>query len=191
MERRLVLASASPRRAQLMREGGYAFEVAAPEVDEAYDLALSCEALTMENARRKAAEGARLNPSALVIGADTLVYIDGHPLSKPADMAEARTMLHRLSGHTHQVCTGVALASNGGAQMATFATITDVTFKTMDDELISAYHALVNVLDKAGGYAVQEHGHMIVERVDGSMSNVIGLPMEALAEHLARCLEEN
>jgi len=184
MERRLVLASASPRRAQLMREAGHACDVVAPEVDEAYDPSLTCEALTMENARRKAAEGARLNPEALVIGADTLVYIDGHPLSKPADMEEARAMLRRLSGHTHQVCTGVALASNGGARMITFATITDVTFKTIDDDVINAYHALVNVLDKAGGYAVQEHGDMIVERVDGSLSNVIGLPMEALTERL-------
>ncbi len=170
-----------------MREAGYVFDVAALEVEEAHDPALTCEALTMENARRKAAEGARLNPDALVIGADTLVYINGHPLSKPAGMTEARAMLHRLSGHTHQVCTGVALAWNGGAEMTTFATITDVTFKTIDEALISAYHALVNVLDKAGGYAVQEHGGMIVERVDGSMSNVIGLPMETLAEHLARC----
>ncbi|MDB6119660.1 MAG: septum formation inhibitor Maf [Verrucomicrobiaceae bacterium] len=173
-----------------MREAGYVFEVASFEVEEAYDPSLTCEALTMENARRKAVEGARRHLDALVIGADTLVYIDGHPLSKPADMTEARAMLHRLSGRTHQVCTGVALANNGGSEVTTFATITDVTFKTLNDAAISSYHDLVQVLDKAGGYAVQEHGDLIVERVEGSMSNVIGLPMEALAEHLGHVQTE-
>ena len=185
MERRIVLASTSPRRAQLMQEAGYAFEVVSPEVEEAHDPLLSCEVLTMENARRKAVEGSRLNPEALVIGADTLVYIDGHPLTKPADMAEARSMLHRLSGRTHQVCTGVALACLAEERILTFADITNVTFRTLDEAGISAYHALVHVLDTAGGYAVQEHGDLIVERVEGSMSNVIGLPMEALARHLS------
>ena len=185
MERRLVLASTSPRRSQLMREAGYVFEVAAFDVEEAYDITLACEALTMENAQRKAMEGARRHPDALVIGADTLVYIDQHPLSKPADMNEARAMLRRLSGRTHQVCTGVALAWNGGANVKTFATITEVTFRALDEVTIAAYHNLVHVLDKAGGYAVQEHGDILAEKVTGSMSNVIGLPMENLAQELA------
>ncbi len=169
-----------------MREAGYAFAVVAPEVEEAHDPALTCEALTMENARRKAVAGALLRPDALVIGADTLVYVDQHPLGKPADLAEARDMLRRLSGRRHQVCTGVALATEAGARVDTFAVITDVTFKSIDKGAIYRYLDLVHVFDKAGGYAVQEHGHLIVERVEGSMSNVIGLPMETLADWLAR-----
>ena len=186
MVRPLVLASSSPRRVQLMHEAGYTFAVVAPEVVEAHDPALTCEALTMENARRKALAGALLRPDALVIGADTLVYIDQHPLGKPADLDEAREMLRRLSGRRHQVCTGVALATEAGAQVETFAVITDVTFKAIDEGTISRYLDLVHVFDKAGGYAVQEHGHLIVEHVEGSMSNVIGLPMEALAERHLR-----
>ncbi len=181
---RLVLASSSPRRVQLLREAGHVFEVVVPEVEEAHDPTLTCEALTMENARRKAAAGALLRPEALVIGADTLVYIDQHPLGKPKDEAEARDMLRRLSGRRHQVCTGVALASEAGARMETFAVITDVTFKPLDEAAISTYLGLVHVLDKAGGYAAQEHGELIVQAMEGSLSNVIGLPMEALAQRL-------
>ncbi len=186
MARPLVLASTSPRRVQLLREAGHAFAVVSPEVEEAHDPSLGCEALTMENARRKAVAGSRLAPEALVIGADTLVYIDQFPLSKPKDMEEARVMLRRLSGRTHEVCTGVALAWNGGNDAETFAVITHVTFRHLDEPVIRAYHALVHVLDKAGGYAAQEHGDVIIERMEGSLSNVIGLPMEVLEEHLTR-----
>ena len=182
----VVLASSSPRRVQLMRDAGYTFAVLAPDVEEAHDPALTCDALTMENARRKAVAGALLRPDALVIGADTLVYVDEHPLGKPADLTEARDMLRRLSGRQHQVCTGVALAWDAGAQVQTFAVITDVTFKPIDDDTASAYLAQVHVFDKAGGYAIQEHGHLIVAHINGSMSNVVGLPMEALKEKLAR-----
>ncbi len=185
----LVLASASPRRVQLMREAGYTFDTVVPDVEEAHDPALTCEALTTENAQLKAIAAARLRPEALVIGADTLVYIDQHPLGKPLDQAEAEAMLRRLSGRTHQVCTGVALAREGGAVVQTFAVITDVTFRTLTAADIAAYHALVNVFDKAGGYAVQEHGERIVERVVGSMSNVVGLPMEQLASVLSALAE--
>jgi septum formation protein len=172
-----------------MREAGYAFDTVVPDVEEAHDATLSCEALTTENALLKAKAAALLRPEALVIGADTLVYIDQHPLGKPRDPAEAVAMLRRLSGRTHQVCTGVALASSGGAVVQTFAVITEVTFRTLTDADIDAYHAVVHVFDKAGGYAVQEHGERIVERVVGSMSNVVGLPMEQLGTVLAALAE--
>src|SRR4051812_11423329 len=107
--RALVLASSSPRRVELMREAGYVFDVVVPGVEEAHDESLSCEALTVENARRKALAVAREHPGAVVIGADTLVYLEGVPITKPRDPAEAAGMLRRLSGRTHQVCTGVAL----------------------------------------------------------------------------------
>ncbi|CAN5749233.1 Maf family nucleotide pyrophosphatase [soil metagenome] len=181
----LVLASASPRRVELMQEAGYAFEVLVPSVEEAHDESLSCEALTVENARLKAAVIAAQRPDALVIGADTLVYLKGFPLGKPLDMEDAAAMLRRLSGHTHQVCTGVAIMAEGGAQEKTFHVISDVTFKTLTDEIIRDYHSRIEPLDKAGAYAVQDESAMIIERVEGSWSNVKGLPMERLAEVLA------
>jgi len=100
-------------------------------------------------------------------------------LAKPADMDDARLMLRRLSGRTHQVRSGVAVVSADAVR--TFAVITNVTFKSLTENVIAAYHAKVNVLDKAGGYAVQEHGDLIVERVDGSRTNVIGLPMDEVS----------
>jgi septum formation protein len=148
-----------------------------------HDPALTCDALTIENARRKAAAIARQRPEAIILAADTLVYVDGHPLAKPADLAEGRAMLWRLSGRTHQVCTGVALAH--GADIQTFAVVTNVTFKPLTDAVIDAYHAVVLVLDKAGGYAVQDRGELIIEKVEGSLTNVIGLPMDEVRAALA------
>lgn len=180
----LVLASQSPRRIELLREAGYDFEVRVPEVEEAHDATLTPEALTIENARRKAVAGAALRPDALVIGADTLVYVDGDPLGKPRDLDEALAMMRRLSGRTHEVCTGVVLAWNAGAAYHGFHVITDVTFLPLTDDLIRAYHARVTPLDKAGAYGIQEASEMILERYTGSWTNVMGLPMERLVEEL-------
>ncbi len=180
----LVLASASPRRVELLQEAGYTFEVLVPSVEEAHDETLSCEALTIENARLKAAAIAAKHPDAIVIGADTLVYINGFPLGKPLDMMEAAAMLRRLSGQTHQVCTGVAIMTEGGILEKTFHVISDVTFKALDDDVILDYHSRIQPLDKAGAYAVQDESAMIIEHVEGSWSNVKGLPMERLNEVL-------
>ena len=181
----LILASASPRRSELLREAGYKFEVLVPEVEEAHDETLSCEDLTVENARLKALAVARLRPGAIVIGADTLVYLDEKPIGKPRDLDEAASMLRRLSGRAHEVCTGVAIAARGGLDLHTFHVISHVTFKTLGDSVIRDYHSRIEPLDKAGGYAVQDESAMIIERVDGSWSNVKGLPMERLREGLA------
>ena len=185
---KLILASSSPRRVELMQEHGFTFDVLVPGVDEAHDESLTCEALTVENARRKARTVAQQRQDALVVGADTLVYLDGVPITKPADMEEAASMLRRLSGRTHQVCTGVALVWNGGAGEKVFHVISDVTFKTLTDEVIREYHSRIQPLDKAGGYAVQDESSMIIDRVDGSWSNVKGLPMERLREELAQAI---
>lgn len=179
----IVLASASPRRVQLLRNAGLEIEVLVPNVEEAHDHDLTCEELTIANALLKAQTVAGNRPDATVIGADTLVYIEGVPLAKPADLDEGRAMLRRLSGRTHQVCTGVAIVCP--AETRTLAVITHVTFKTLSEETITAYHTRVQVLDKAGGYAVQEHGDMIVERVEGSLSNVVGLPVDEVLAALA------
>jgi septum formation protein len=183
--KRLVLASQSPRRVELMREAGYAFEVVTPAVEEAHDATLSPAELTIENARRKAVAGAAERRDAVVIGADTLVYVDGVPLGKPSDLGEALEMMRQLSGRSHHVCTGVYLAWNGGAEGQGFHVITDVTFKPLTDEVIRAYHARVDPLDKAGAYGIQEASEMILDHYDGSWTNVMGLPMERLKEELA------
>lgn len=176
----LVLASTSPRRVELLQEAGFVFEIIAPDVEEAHDEALTCEELTTENARLKALAVAHQRPDAIIIAADTLVYLNHIPMTKPRDMAEAADMLRRLSARTHQVCTGVALAARGGDLLRVFHVISDVTFKPLTDEIIAEYHRRIQPLDKAGGYAVQSESEMVIERVTGSWSNVKGLPMEQL-----------
>jgi septum formation protein len=177
----LVLASASPRRAELLQQAGIEFEVITPEVEEAHDATLTPAALTIENARRKAIAGAQMRMGVVVLGADTLVYVDGEPLAKPADMVEALHMVRRLSGRTHEVCTGVLMARDGEV-LEVFHVITQVTFKPLTDETIRAYHAIVNPLDKAGGYGIQAATEMLLERMVGSFTNVVGLPLERLLE---------
>lgn len=181
----LLLASGSPRRAQLLREAGHPFDLLVPDVEEAHDATLTPEALTVENARRKATAAAAQRPHSLALGADTLVYLDGEPLGKPATLEEAAAMLRRLSGRGHEVCTGVWLAWQGGEKGTGFHVISRVLFKPLTDAEIHAYHARVNPLDKAGAYGIQEHGDMIIDHHEGSWTNIMGLPMEALAARLA------
>ncbi len=181
--RPLVLASASPRRVDLLREAGFDFEIVVPQVEEAHDATLTPEQLTVENARRKALVVSLFKPGALVIGADTLVYVDGEPLGKPADMQEALTMVRRLSGRAHEVCTGVAFARDGRIERELHV-ITHVIFKTLSDALILDYHSKLNPLDKAGAYGIQEHTEMLLERMEGSFTNVVGLPVDEVAAAL-------
>lgn len=185
--RPLVLASASPRRVDLLRHAGFQFEIVLPQVEEAHDASLTPEQLTLENARRKALAVSQIRPDALVIGADTLVYVDGLPLGKPADMDEALRMVRRLSGRTHEVCTGVAFACEGAVAQELHV-ITHVTFKPLTSELIRSYHALVNPLDKAGAYGIQEQTDMLLERMVGSFTNVIGLPVDEVSTALLKLL---
>jgi len=186
--RSLILASQSPRRSELLREAGFAaFQVRSPEVEELHDGRLTPPELTIENARRKAQWLAQQEPQAVVLAADTLVYLDGEPLGKPADWAEAVAMLQRLSGRKHEVCTGVALAC--GERLETFAEITQVAFKPLSAETIHAYHQVCNPLDKAGGYGIQDGTDLILAAIEGSWSNVVGLPIEALRPRLERFIE--
>jgi septum formation protein len=189
--RRLVLASQSPRRAELLRAGGFeGFEICAPEVEEAHDEAMSPEALTLLNARLKARLVAGQRREAVVVAADTLVYVDGVPLGKPVDLAEGRGMLERLSGRAHQVCTGVVMVWDGGEEEEAFAVVTEVVFKVLSAEVIEAYHAVCDPLDKAGGYGIQDGTELILEGITGSFSNVMGLPMEEVGPRLRRVLGE-
>lgn len=180
----LILASQSPRRVELLREAGFNFRVQVPDVEEAHDATLTPAELTLENARRKAIRIAGENPGAIVLGADTLVYVDGDPLAKPTDMDEARTMLRRLSGRWHEVCTGVVVAGGPDLVLAAVPVITRVLFRPLDETAISAYHLRCNPLDKAGGYGIQDAPDIILDHIEGSWSNVVGLPIEQVTEVL-------
>ncbi|MGI8601393.1 MAG: Maf family protein [Verrucomicrobiales bacterium] len=186
----LVLASKSPRRSALLGAAELAHLVLPPEdIEEYHDASMTPAELTVMNARAKARRIAELQPAALVLGADTLVYLDGEPLGKPATLDEAMTMLRRLSGRTHQVCTGVHLCARIEAQQVEFHELTDVKFKPLSEETIRNYLSVIDPLDKAGAYAAQEHSDMVIERIDGSWTNVVGLPMEKTLRELQRWMK--
>jgi septum formation protein len=180
----LILASGSPRRRELLAAAGFAFRVVVSPAEELHDAAIEPGELCMLNAAAKAEAVAACHRDALVIGADTLVFLDAEPLGKPGSLDDARAMLRRLSGRTHQVRTGCALCHAGLTQR--FVVTTEVDFQVLDEAAIEAYLGLVNVLDKAGSYAVQEHGERVVAAVRGSFDNVVGLPVAELAEELGR-----
>lgn len=176
---RLILASASPRRVDLLRSMGVEFDVVPSSADELHDESFAPDVLCELNAERKATDVEKLYPGRIVLGADTLVALEGKLLGKPRDLAEASEMLRELSGKTHRVITGVCLC--GPDRKATFSEVTEVSFRRLGAEVIRAYLAEVNVLDKAGAYGIQERGEMIVESISGSFSNVVGLPQERVA----------
>ena len=173
---RVILASGSPRRRELLEAAGLSFEVIPSPAEEIHDASLGMEGLCEENARLKAIAVAANHPEAVVIGADTLVFLDGQPLGKPKDMAEAVRMLRSLSGFVHNVCTGVCICEPGG-KIRTQHAVTEVIFRTLDDVMIYEYLAKTSPLDKAGAYGIQDHGEMIVERISGGYDNVMGLPV--------------
>ena len=175
---RFVLASGSPRRRQLLAEAGYEFEVVSPPVEEVSHNWLTIRELTLCNARRKASCVARTLPGAVVLGADTLVTIDGQVLGKPAHLTEARQMLRRLSGRCHAVWTAVCICHWALGKSESFCVVSQVEFRDLTDPTIKSYLEKVNPLDKAGAYAAQGHGKEIIKRIAGSYSNVVGLPME-------------
>lgn len=175
----LVLASSSPRRRELMERAGLVFEVVPSPAEEIHDASMKPEVLCEKNATLKAAAVAALRPDDTVIGSDTLVFIDDVALGKPLDLGEARGMLRRLSGRTHQVCTGVCVISPGGG-IHVFHDVTEVTFLEFDDAVIDDYFSVVNPLDKAGAYGIQEFGERLVAGFNGNFDNVMGLPLEKL-----------
>ena len=179
----IVLASASPRRRDLLARAGLDFEVVVSPAEEVHDPSLPPDRLCEDNAILKAAAVALMHPHATVIGADTLVFIDADVLGKPVDLAEARAMLRRLSGRTHTVCTGVCVIRPGGA-MEAFHELSEVVFRVLDDAAIDEYIRLVDPLDKAGAYGIQVHGERIVAEIRGNFENVMGLPVARLMEVL-------
>lgn len=174
---RFILASASPRRQQLLSEAGLQFKIIAPQTDEIASRALTLRELTTGNAARKAMAVARLHPETVVLGADTLVALDGILIGKPANLGAAFRILQRLSGREHTVCTGVCICSLGRRKQISFCVHSQVLFRTLEPPEIRAYLTKIDPLDKAGAYAAQGHGAEIIAQIRGSYTNVIGLPM--------------
>lgn len=181
----IILASASPRRRELLERAGLFFEVMHSPAEEIHDASIPPEQLCETNAALKAEAIAAIRRDATVIGADTLVFIDDEPLGKPADFCEARAMLRRLAGRTHRVCTGVCVIFPDGRR-ALFHDTTEVTFLPLDEAAIDDYLTVANPLDKAGAYGIQEYGERIVSGISGSFENVMGLPVEKVAAVLSR-----
>jgi septum formation protein len=187
MAPQLILASASPRRRDLLGQLGIPFEVEAAEVTECEDSAREPRSLVAHNAALKADWVAGRHPEAIVLGADTTVFIDNTVLNKPADREDARAMLRRLAGRTHTVYTGLAIRCVAMGLRLDEGVSSEVTFKPLCEEAIDAYLALVHPFDKAGGYSIQDHTDLIVAGYQGSFTNIMGLPMEALKQILTRC----
>jgi septum formation protein len=181
----LLLASNSPRRRELLLEAGFDFEIFAPKVGERFDVDLTLRELTALNAIRKAMAAARLRPKNIVLAADTLVAIDDHVLGKPKDRNEAVSILERLSGRAHEVCTSVFICDPASAKSTSFHEISRVRFHRLTRDKIDTYLTHVDPLDKAGAYAAQGFGSEIIEKIDGSYTNVVGLPMEKTITALA------
>lgn len=167
-----------------MIEAGYSFTVIKPEVEEIEDEAIPIRDLTAMNARLKADAVADAHPDDVIIAADTLVLLGETVFGKPRDRAEAKRMLSELNGRTHQVFTAVSLMRRSDGIVSDFTVATDVVFKELTAEEMAAYHAKIEPMDKAGAYAAQDFGELIIKSFRGSMSNVIGLPMDELEEAL-------
>ena len=181
----IILASNSPRRSELLRGMGVDFTVIASEAMESQTEQLTASEISQLNAYRKARAVAKKHPDALVLGADTVVAVETALLGKPATREEAYRMLKQLQGRTHRVVTGVCLLHLRTHQQKVFAENTEVTFRTLNAAQIRDYLSHIDPLDKAGAYAIQEGGEKIVENIDGSFTNVVGLPVERLQAELA------
>jgi len=176
-----VLASKSPRRRKILESLGLEFEVV--EVDGVEEeRSGKAEEIALLNARRKAGAVAQDIKEGIIVGADTVVVHEGMLLGKPADLNEARGMLKKLSGNWHTVITGLAVIDVEGGRCAEGFERTEVKFRNLHKALIDRYLELTNPLDKAGGYAIQGYGALIVERIEGDYLNVVGLPVGRLEE---------
>ncbi|MCU0772023.1 MAG: Maf family protein [Verrucomicrobia bacterium] len=180
----VILASVSPRRIELLKQLDLDFLVVPSEVSELHHEELSAGEISQLNAYRKARQVAKQHPDCLVIGADTLVSLGTRLYGKPSSRQHATEMLVELAGRTHSVTTGVCLLHLRGHRQQVFAETSFVTFHPLSPARIETYLARVNPLDKAGAYAIQESGELIVENVIGSFTNVVGLPLARLREEL-------
>ena len=180
----LLLASASPRRRHLLREHGFSFIVQPPGIEEIVPDYLTIRETVLLNAKRKAVSVANESRSGrVIVGVDTLVCCEGRCLGKPSNREEAFEMITQLSGRSHEVMSGVWLLRPPALHHG-FIERSRVTFRSMSSDEIRRYHDVVDPLDKAGAYAAQEDPFGLIESIEGSRTNVIGLPMERLCEVL-------
>ena len=185
-EKRLILASASPRRKELLASLGVKFEIIPAEVIEHEAPDADPRAMVRHNAALKADWVAARHPQSTVIGADTTVFVGQTVLNKPRDAAEARSMLRLLSGTQHTVFTGLAIRRQADGLSLERGVASEVTFKLIDEATIELYLSRVHTLDKAGGYAIQEASELIIAGFTGSLSNIVGLPLEEMKQLLTQ-----
>ena len=182
--RPILLASASPRRRDLLQEHGYTVQIKPATVEELMPPHLTVGETTLFNARLKAQAIASTEPESLILAADTLVAINGRILGKPRDLDEAFEMLSLLNGKTHQVFSGVWLFCTGTRKVCGFIEVSQVTFRGLTPSEIHEYMKRIGPLDKAGAYAAQQNEMDVIASIEGSHTNVIGLTMEKLATAL-------
>jgi septum formation protein len=182
----LILASQSERRYRLLKELGCSFETIPSGAEEAGDEVFYSDA-PLVSAEIKAREVARQFPAALVIGVDTVIEFERKVIGKPADIVDASRILASLAGKTHYVVSGVCILRLSDDTRCIFSETTEVKFKPLSYTAIKQYLENVHVLDKAGAYAIQEYGEMIIDSIDGPLDNVIGLPCTKLAMALKAC----
>lgn len=183
-QKRLILASGSPRRRELLSKMGYTFEICAPDVDEHVSGHASDIVFTL--AQRKAHAAAEHFDDGVIVASDTLVSLDGAPLGKPEDADDARRMLAALSGREHEVFTGVCVIDAATGRSETRSVRTGVTFRALTAEEIDAYIATGEPMDKAGAYAIQGGAGAFVSGLDGPFDNVVGFPTEDVRQMLER-----
>lgn len=172
---KFILASASPRRKELLTAVGFEYEICPADIDETIPSDTPIELVAEFLSRKKALSVLEKNPDAVVLGSDTIVVLDGNILGKPHDTAEASDMLHRLSGKAHRVYTGVCVCSS--EKTLTLTSFTDVYFRKLSDKLIDAYIATGEPMDKAGAYGAQGLGSTLIKKIDGDFFTVMGLPI--------------
>ena len=185
-QKRLILASASPRRKEMLANLGLEFEVLAAGVDEVVQHGESPEEFVLRAAIEKASDIAAKHPDAWVLGADTIVEYQGEILGKPKDAYEAQKLLIRLSGQKHRVFTGFCLLHEQDNLSASRVVITEVYFVPFPEKIAAAYVATGEPLDKAGAYGIQGRGGVLVEKINGSYSNVVGLPLAETIDEMLR-----
>ncbi|HVP35962.1 MAG TPA: Maf family protein [Terriglobales bacterium] len=184
--KRFILASSSPRREEILKKAGIKFEILFPEDIEEKNISNDPVSHVLELSRKKAESIARRVDGSLILGADTIVVLNQEILGKPDDSGEAFKMLKKLSGKEHQVYTGISLVDKGEGKTLSGYQLTKVKFNQLTDKQIKDYIDTGEPLDKAGAYGIQGMGNFLVEKIEGDLDNVIGLPLKKLEELLRK-----
>jgi septum formation protein len=183
---RLILASTSPRRREILALLGLPFDAIAPEFDETVSAHLNIENEGVDFAVGKARSVAVHHPEAIVIGSDTMIYLDGAKIGKPVDLADAKRILRLLSGKTHMIYTSVAIIDGCGGDGGQMIAKVSVDMRPFDDSAIDGYMACNESMDKAGAYSIQGQGSKLIAAIDGDFLAAVGMPLRPVAEYLRR-----